>query len=96
MDQVNFQIRNRLRELGLKPTSSEEIETLGLELTLCQFIVVVLSLISVIFLFVPLFFLRNTQFMIIFFTASVIFLAFGIWFWTNKAEICEHPELYDH
>ena len=87
-------IKHKLHELGFRRDLKDEIEDMGIELTICQLIVVVLSLISVVFLFVPLFYLQDTWFMVTFFGASFLFLIFGVWFWVHKAEICEHPEDY--
>lgn len=90
---TEIQIRKRLHELGF--SKKNDIEMLGIELTVCQFIVVVLSLISVIFLFVPIFFLNDIKFMVGFFLVSLICLIVGVWFWLKKAEICENPEEYE-
>lgn len=87
-----IKVRHQLRDLGFRPNLREEIETLGVQLTACQFVVVVISLISVVFLFVPFFYLQNIAFMMIFFALSLVCLILGIWFWINRAEICEHPE----
>ncbi len=87
-----IKVRHQLKELGFRPNLQEEIETLGVQLTVCQVVVVVLSLVSVVFLFVPFFYLQNITFMIIFFALSLVSLIFGIWFWVNRADICEHPE----
>lgn len=87
-----IKVRHQLRDLGFRPNLREEIETLGVQLTVCQFVVVVISLLSVVFLFVPFFYLQNITFMMIFFALSLICLMLGIWFWINRAEICEHPE----
>lgn len=90
---TEVQIRRRLHELGLSPKN--DIEMLGIELTVCQFIVVLLSLLSVVFLFIPLFFLSNIGFMVGFFVLSILCLVLGVWFWLKKVEICEHPEDYE-
>ena len=85
-------IRQQLKELGFRPHIRQEIERMGIELTVCQLIVVVLSIISVVFLFVPFLFLQDVRFMIFFFILSIATLLIGIWFWVHQAEICEHPE----
>lgn len=85
-------VRQQLKDLGFRPHMSKEIESLGVHLTICQLIVVLLSIVSVVFLFVPLFYLQSILFMSLFFGLSVIFLFFGIWFWLNKVDICEKPE----
>lgn len=87
-----IKVRQQLKELGFRPHMREEIETLGVQLTVCQLVVVMLSLTSVVFLFVPFFFLQNAMFMVIFFGLSLIAILLGMWFWVNRAEICEHPE----
>lgn len=87
-----LKIRHQLKELGFRPHMRDEIEALGVQLTVCQLIVVVLSIISVVFLFVPLFYLQDVKFMLVFFSLSLICLGCGIWFWVHRAEICEHPE----
>lgn len=85
-------IRQQLKELGFRPHLREEIEALGVQLTVCQMIVVILSIISVVFLFVPFFYLQDLRFMAVFFSLSLVCLGAGIWFWVHRAEICEHPE----
>lgn len=85
-------IRHQLREIGFRSHMGDEIEKLGAQLTVCQIIIVILSIISVVFLFVPLFYLQNVRFMLLFFSLSIISIGLGIWFWIHKAEICEHPE----
>lgn len=87
-------IRHQLKELGFRQNLGQEIESLGIELTVCQFIVVILSVFSVVFLFVPLFYLQDIRFMLVFFSLSFICIIAGIWFWVHRAEICEHPEDY--
>lgn len=91
---IEREVRDQLENLGIETDKKNQIQTLGLELTVCQFIVVVMSFFSLAFLFVPLFFLRNLFFMFGFFTVSLACMGFGIWFWLNKADICEHPEEY--
>lgn len=83
------EIHEKLGEMGIKPKDS-----LGIELTVCQFIVVVLSIISIVFLFVPIFFLQDVRFLLLFFSISLLCLGVGVWFWIKKADICEHPEEY--
>ena len=85
-------VRQQLKEIGFRPHIREEIEALGVQLTVCQLVVVVLSIISVVFLFVPLFYLQDQRFMLVFFALSLLCLGSGVWFWVNRAEICEHPE----
>lgn len=88
------QVRHQLKELGFRPHLKDEIQALGIELTICQIIVVVLSIVSIVFLFVPFFYLQDVRFMIVFFGVSMVFLILGIWFWVHQEEICEHPEDY--
>lgn len=87
-------IRRQLKDMGFRSHMREEIDSLGVHLTVCQFIVVLLSIVSVVFLFVPFFYLQNVKFMIAFFAISLVSLTIGIWFWIHQAEICEHPEDY--
>lgn len=91
---IERNVRQQLQDLGLSKGMKDDIEALGIELTICQFIVVVLSIMSVVFLFAPLFFLRDIRFMVVFFGISSICLFVGVWFWVKKSEICEHPEEY--
>lgn len=88
------EIRHQLKNLGFSSHIKQDIESLGVELTICQFIVVVLSIISVVFLFVPFFYLKDIKFMLIFFGVSLLSLSGGIWFWVHRSEICENPEDY--
>lgn len=88
-------IRQQLKELGFRPHLSQDIESLGVKLTICQIIVVILSMISVVFMFVPLFYLQNIKFMLSFFGISFVCLILGIWFWVHEADICEHPEEFE-
>lgn len=86
-------IHDKLREMGLAKNKNPNF--LGLEITVCQFVVVALSLLSLFFLFLPIVFLKNIILLGIFFVLSLVSLGIGIWFWVKKAEICEHPEEYD-
>lgn len=88
------QVRQQLKDLGFRPHLKQDIESLGIELTVCQLIVVILSISSVVFLFVPFFYLQNVTFVAAFLGVSLLCLVLGIWFWMHKAEICEHPEDY--
>ncbi len=92
---IELEVRNQLKALGMTSNLSNDIQSLGLEVTICQFIVVVLSIVSIVFLFTPLFFLKDLRFILFFFGISIASLLFGIWFWIKKADICEHPEEYD-
>ena len=85
-------IRHELNDLGFRDNLQNEIETLGVQLTICQLIVVVLSIISVVFLFVPFLFLTDVKFMLIFMSVSLVSLGLGVWFWVKRAQICENPE----
>lgn len=85
-------VREQLENLGIKTPRSEEEEKKAAKLTVCQIVVVVLSLLSVIFLFAPLFYLRDLRFMVAFFFLSFICLVGGIWIWVKQADICENPE----
>lgn len=87
-------IRHQLKELGFRPHMKSEIESLGIHLTICQLVVVLLSLFSVVFLFVPFFYLQSVTFMLVFFGISLVTLFIGIWFWLHKVDICENPEDY--
>ena len=87
-----FKIKRQLKEFGFRPEIGKEIENLGVELTVCQLIVVVLSISSIVFLFMPMFYLKNLTFVAVFLGLSLVSLLAGIWFWLHKAEICEHPE----
>ena len=91
---INSQIRKRLKELGLRPNMKSEIESLGVEVTVCQLIVVVLSIASVVFLLVPFLYLRDLKFIFLFWGISIVCIWIGIWFWVKRADICEHPEEY--
>lgn len=93
---MNFirEVRRQLKELGFRPHLKDEIQSLGIELTVCQVIVVVLSIASIVFLFVPVFYLQDVRFMVLFFGLSMALLVLGIWFWVHQEEICEHPEDY--
>jgi uncharacterized membrane protein len=86
------QVREQLKELGMTNHIKQDVSSLGLELTVCQMIVVLLSIGSVVFLFVPLFYLQNPKFMVLFFGLSFLCMVLGVWFWIKKAEYCEHPE----
>ena len=88
---VTADIRQKLRLMGIQK-SAKDLETAGLALTVCQFIVIVLSLLSVTLLLVPLFFLQDARFLAVFFALSIVCLSLGVWFWVKRAEICEHPE----
>lgn len=85
-------VRQQLKDLGFRPHLREEIAALGVQLTICQLIVVILSISSVVFLFVPLFYLQDIRYMLLFFSVSILSLFGGMWFWIKRAEICEHPE----
>ena len=85
-------VTEQLKQLGIKPQKNPQKEILGFKLTVCQLVVVVLSMISVTFLFVPLFYLQDIKFMVVFFILSLLFLILGIWFWLHQSEICENPE----
>lgn len=87
-------IRKQLKDLGFRPNMKREIESLGIEVTVCQFIVVVLSIISIVFLLVPFVYLKDIRFMVLFVALSILCIWLGIWFWIKRAEICEHPEDY--
>lgn len=89
---LTHKIRKKLLELGFRSNINEEIQTMGIQLTICQLIVVVLSLISVVFLFLPIFKIQDPVFMMVLFGISMLCLILGIWFWVKRAEICEHPE----
>lgn len=91
MNEATQQIRMKLKDLGW---ASSDTGKDGDALTVCQFIVVGLSLLSVVFLLAPLFYVQQIWFMIIFFSFSTVSLFAGIWFWMRQAEICEHPDLY--
>lgn len=86
------QIHERLKELGVKRKTG--VQLAGIEISLCQFIIAILSLLSVVFLVVPIFFLRDTVFLFIFLSISILCTIAGVWFWLKRAEICEHPEQY--
>jgi hypothetical protein len=92
---IEKEVKDQLANLGIKTSDKNQIESLGLELTVCQFIVVVLSIFAIVFLFAPLLFLKDITFMLVFFALSLLSLSFGVWFWVKKAEVCEHPENYD-
>lgn len=87
-----FKIKHQLQEFGFRPGISKEVEKMGAELTVCQMIVVILSISSIVFLFMPIFYLQNVIFIAVFLGLSLVSLLAGIWFWLHKAEICEHPE----
>jgi hypothetical protein len=89
---VTYQIRKKLREFGFRSNLDQEIQTMGIQLTICQFIVVVLSIMSVVFLFLPIFKMQDMTFMLLLFGLSMLCLILGIWFWVKRGEICEHPE----
>ena len=91
MSDLTHDIRLKLRDLGWM--STEPIPESD-ALTVCQFVVVGLSLLSVIFLLAPLFYVQHVWFMVIFFSFSLGSLFGGIWFWVKQGEICEHPEVY--
>lgn len=88
------QIKRQLEDLGLRATGRENLRALGIELTVCQLIVVILSIGAIAFLFIPLLNLQNFQIVLIFCLLSLSVLSLGVWFWTKKAEICENPEDY--
>lgn len=92
---IQKKVREQLKAMGIHPEKKDEMESMGLEISVCQFIVVILSIISIVFLFAPLFFLKDIRFMLVFFGISLLCLLVGLWFWLNKAEICEHPEEYE-
>ena len=85
-------VRKKLKDFGFRSDLSHEVEKLGLQLTACQMIVVVLSMVSVVFMFAPLLFIQDVRFMAIFLGLSLLFLMIGVWFWVKRHEICEHPE----
>ncbi len=87
-------IRHQLKELGFQRDLKQEVESLGVQLTVCQMIVVFLSICSIVFMFVPLFYLQDLRFMALFLGLSFVCMIAGIWFWVKQAEICEHPEDY--
>ncbi len=87
-------VRRELKELGFRPHLGQEIQSLGVELTVCQLIVVLLSIISIVFLFVPMFYLQDTRFLLLFFSLSLLCIGTGVWFWMHQEDICEHPEDY--
>lgn len=89
---ITQKIRHELKELGFRDNLQKEVETLGVQLTICQLIVVFLSIGSVVFLFVPFLFLQDIKFMLIFMGISLVCLGLGIWFWVKRADICENPE----
>lgn len=86
------QIRGKLRELGFRPGMTQELKDMQTHLTFCQMVVVVMSIISVVFLFVPLFYLQEIWFVAIFFAASFLSLSVGVWFWVKRGDICEEPQ----
>jgi uncharacterized membrane protein len=81
----------KLRDFGFRPGLTEEVKQIESKLTFCQMVVVLMSIISVVFLFVPLFYLQEIWFVAIFFAASFISLTIGITFWVKQSEICEQP-----
>ncbi len=87
-----LKIKRQLDALGFRRGISKEVEKMGAELTICQMIVVVLSISSVVFLFLPIFYLQSPTFIAVFLGLSLLSLFGGVWFWIHKAEICEHPE----
>ena len=91
-EDVETDIRYKLKTSGFKSDLGPDIRDLGIELTICQLLVVILSLVSVVFLFVPLLYLRSPIFLAGFIGVSFVCLGISIWFWINKAKICEHPE----
>jgi hypothetical protein len=90
-----YKIRQELIKFGFRSNMGSEIQALEAQFTVCQLIVVVLSIISVVFLFIPFFYLQDIRFVIGFFGLSILFLIFGTWFWLKRYEICEHPEEYN-
>ena len=89
-------IKKKIHQSGYKSEFGPDLESVGAELTVCQLVVVVMSLASVAFIVVPFLFLKNLIFLLIFFAFSMLSLGFGIWFWINKAKFCEHPEEYQN
>lgn len=87
-------IREQLEAWGFKPDDREEFEALGIELTICQMIVIGTSFLSVVFLFTPLFYLQDIWFMVVFYALSLLVIIGGVWFWVNRADICENPQYY--
>ncbi|HCM38086.1 MAG: hypothetical protein UV61_C0009G0054 [Candidatus Gottesmanbacteria bacterium GW2011_GWB1_43_11] len=87
-------VRQELKNFGFRSNLRAEIDALGIDLTICQLIVVLLSISSVVFLFMPLFYLQDPWFVVFFFGLSIVCLFAGVWFWVHRAEICEHPEDY--
>ncbi len=92
---LSYKIRQKFTEFGFRPKMNEEVQALEAQFTICQLIVVVLSIMSVAFLFIPLMFLQDVRFVIAFFGVSFILLTVGMWFWFKRHEICEHPEEYN-
>ena len=92
---IEEQIRTKLQSLKVTAKKSNDVRDVGVELTVCQLIVVLISFVSIAFLFVPLLFLKNPIFMVLLFIGDVLLLLSGIWFWLHKADICENPEVQE-
>lgn len=88
-------IKKKIHASGYKSEFGPDVESIGAELTVCQLVVVIMSLVSVAFIVVPFLFLKNLVFMILFFALSMLSMGLGIWFWLNKGKYCEHPEEYE-
>lgn len=86
-------IREKIKSLDID--MPKKADATGVELSVCQFIVVILSIVSVIFLFLPILFLNNLLLLVLFFSISLLAMGVGVWFWVKKRVICESPEEYD-
>lgn len=89
---IDSNVRQKLKDFGFRPNIGHEIDKMGAQLTICQLIVVVLSVSSIVFLFIPFFYIQNLLFVISFLVLSMVCILFGVWFWLHRSEICEHPE----
>lgn len=89
-----YQVKQQLDDLGIRRDIKDDVADLGVELTVCQIVVVVLSMASVVFMFVPLLISQDLTFVLIFFGISSLILVAGMWFWVKRAEICEAPHEY--
>ncbi len=85
-------VREQMRGLGIEPTLNDQIDELGIGLTVCQLIVIGISILSVVFLFTPLLYLQELIFLVLFYSLSLGLIILGVWFWINRADICEKPE----
>ena len=85
-------LNKTFKNWGIRPLRPEDAKTLGVQLTLCQFIVILLALSSGAFLLFPLFFLKSWFFILLCWSVGIVFMFTGIYVWIHQQSICEHPE----